>query len=300
MASRKDLSGIFVAIHTPFTDDGSEIDSQRLQQHIDRLLASGVHGIIPGGSTGEFTALSIDERKRLTELCIKHVEGRVPVVVGTGALNTAECIDLAKHAAAAGAASLMIVPPFYDVLSFGQLQSLLFDIHTASGLQLMYYNNPAASGLTLTPSQMAKLSESGCKYVKDTAGDGPCLTELIFEKQDEIIIFNGCDTLTLYGFAAGAKGAVWATANLIPELAVQLWDVVAVKHDLVAGRALWAKIFPICKFLEAHNVSAAIKTGLELLGYKNGSVRKPFSMLGEDEKKELAGLLKAAGLKVVA
>lgn len=80
MSLQKDLHGIIVAIHTPFTDDGSRIDSQRLQQHIDHLIAAGVHGIIPGGSTGEFTALSVDERKQLAELCIDHVKGRVPVI----------------------------------------------------------------------------------------------------------------------------------------------------------------------------------------------------------------------------
>ena len=164
----------------------------------------------------------------------------------------------------------------------------------------MYYNIPSATGLKLTPGRIANLSKSGVKYLKDTSGDAPALTELLFEHQDEITAFNGWDTLTFYGLAAGAKGSVWGASNIIPELSVQLWDAVAVKGDLKTGRELWSKIFPICKFLEAHQYHAAVKTGMELLGYQTGGIRKPFELLDEVSRREFAGLLVRAGLKVIA
>lgn len=300
MAPPKELSGILVAVITPWTDDQSQIDAQRLREHIDRLVTAGVHGIVPGGSTGEFTAMTQAERKQLIELCVEYAAGRISVVAGTGALTTRECTDLARHAAETGANALMVVPPYYDALTYEQLEQLMSDISSASNLPIMYYNIPSATGMKLTTDQIAGLSKSGVKYLKDTSGDAPALTELLFERQNEITAFNGWDTLTFYGLAAGAKGSVWGASNIIPDLSMQLWEAVAVKGDLKTGREVWSKIFPICKFLEAHQYHAGVKTGMELLGYKTGGLRTPYSLLGDELRKEFAGLLTNAGLKVVA
>lgn len=294
-----ELTGILVALATPFTDDGSQVDESRLQAHIERMVQAGIHGLVPGGSTGEFTTMDIAERKHLLELVVKHTAGRIPVVAGIGGLSTKDNIDLATHAAATGASALMVVPPFYEAPSYAQLQELLREMHTASGLPLMYYNIPSATGVKLSPKQLAGLSACGAKYMKDTSGDAPALTELLFGLQDQITAFNGWDTLTFYGLAAGAKGSIWGAANIIPELAVQLWEAVAVQGDLKKGRELWAAIWPICQFLESHNYPSAVKTGMELLGHKTGGVRKPFALLEGEAKEEFAVLLRTAGLKVV-
>ena len=128
MANPKELGGILVAIITPWTDDQTQIDAQRLKKHIDRLVSAGVHGIVPGGSTGEFTAMSPAERKQLIELCVQYAGGRISVVAGTGALTTRECTELAKHAAHTGADALMVVPPYYDAVTYEQLQELMSEI----------------------------------------------------------------------------------------------------------------------------------------------------------------------------
>ncbi|KAI4112920.1 MAG: hypothetical protein LQ345_006006 [Seirophora villosa] len=297
--SSQALGGILVALITPFTDGGHAVDEGRLQAHIEHLIAAGVHGLVPGGTTGEFTAMSSDERKHLLELCIKHSSGRVPVVAGIGALSTKECIHFATHAAHAGAAALMVVPPFYDPINVEQLRELMGDISSASRLPIMYYNIPSVSGLTLSPAEIAALSKVGVRYLKDTSGNAPALTELLFGLHEHITAFNGWDTLTFYALAAGAKGAVWGTANLIPELSVQLWEALAVRGNLAEGRALWGKIWPICKFLEEHNYPSGIKTGLELLGKETGGLRKPFALLEGEGREELRGLLENAGLETV-
>ena len=288
-----------VALITPFTDDKTQIDAARLKAHIDHLIAAGVHGLVPGGSTGEFTTLTREERKQLTELCVEYAAGRVPVVAGTGSTSTEEAVDLACHAAQAGAAALMVVPPFYDPLNVEQLTELMAEIHDASQLPIVYYNIPAASGLALSPQQIADLRKVGVQYLKDTSGNAPAYTELVFGLSDQITAFNGWDTLTFYGLAAGSPGAVWGAANIIPELAVELWNAVAVEGDLKKGRALWAKAWPICKFLESHNYAAAVKTGVELRGQSTGGLRKPFALLKEDLQIELAGLVENAGVTVV-
>ncbi|KAF2158020.1 aldolase [Myriangium duriaei CBS 260.36] len=294
-----ELTGVFVALITPFTDDGKAIDENRFKIHIDEQIEAGVHGLVPGGSTGEFVALSLQERKQLLELTIKFADGRVPVVAGIGALTTLESLDLARHAAQIGAAATMVVPPFYDPVNLTQLRELLSEIHDASELPIVYYNIPAASGLTLSPQEIADLSQVGVKYLKDTSGNAPALTELLFGLDDQITAFNGWDTLTFYGLVAGARGTVWGATNVIPDLSVQLWNAIAVEKDLDKGRALWRKIYPICKFLESHNYSSAVKTGLELQGKATGGTRKPFALLQGDAVEELAGLLTNAGIQVV-
>ncbi|KAK5095152.1 hypothetical protein LTS08_008314 [Lithohypha guttulata] len=296
----RDLRGIFVALITPFTDDRTQIDAKRLQDHIDFLVDSGIHGIVPGGSTGEFTALSIAERKQLIELCVEYCAGRIPVVAGTGALTTKDCVELASHASQAGADALMVVPPFYDAVNYEQLKELLNEISSASNLPIMYYNIPSASGVTLSPEQLAGLSGSGVRYMKDTSGNAPALTELLFERQNEITTFNGWDTLTFYGLAAGAKGSVWGASNVIPELSAELWEAVAVQQDLKKGRELWSKIFPVCKFLESHHYASAVKTGMELRGWKTGGIRKPYALLADEPRKEFAQILEKADVNVVA
>lgn len=288
-----------VALITPWTADQSAIDVEALDKHIQHLIDAGVHGLVPGGSTGEFSAMTLPERKQLIEIFVKSAAGRVPVIAGIGALSTKDGVELAEHAAQAGSSALMVVPPFYDSVSVEQLHEMLGDMHAASSLPIMYYNIPSASGLTLTAKEIAGLSKVGVKYLKDTSGNAPALTDLLFTYHDEITTFNGWDTLTFYGLAAGAKGSVWGASNIIPELSMQLWDAVAVKGDLKLGRELWAKIFPICKFLETYNYAAAIKTGMELLGASTGGNRKPFALLPGEQRAELAGLLRDAGLKTV-
>jgi dihydrodipicolinate synthase/N-acetylneuraminate lyase len=295
-----DLTGVLAAIVTPFTADGTEIDIAALDAHVDRLIREGVHGLVAGGSTGEFTTLTLEERKQLTELVVKAARGRVPVVAGTGALSTRDAVDLAAHAAETGASALMVVPPFYEAVDLSTLKQLLREIYAASQLTIMFYNIPSATGLTLTPAEIASLGEvEGVRYLKDTSGDAVALTELLQSHADTITAFNGWDTLTFYGLAAGAKGSVWGATNFIPELSRQLWDALAVDGDLVRGRELWAKIYPICRLLEQYNYSGAVKTGLELTGYPAGPVRKPASLLDGDARAELARLLRDAGVKVV-
>lgn len=297
---QSDLKGILVALITPFTPDKKQIDFNALDEHINRLIDTGVHGLVPGGSTGEFTVLSVEERKALVEGCVKSAAGRVPVVAGIGDLSTERAVELAVHAAKAGAAAAMVVPPFYDALSLDQLHDFLGEIHQSSGLPIVYYNIPSASGTKLTPEELSGLSKSGVKYMKDTSGNAPDLTELLFHRHDQITTFNGWDTLTFYGLAAGAKGSVWGATNIIPELSMELWDAMAVQNDIKRGRELWSKIWPVCNVLEQGNYAAAIKTGMELRGWSTGGIRKPFDLLKGEQREKLATALKNAGVKVVA
>jgi len=159
IVAHTELTGILVALVTPFTADGSEVDVPVLEAHVERLIREGAHGFVPGGSTGEFTTLTLEERKQVTELVVKATGGRVPVVAGTGALSTREALDLAAQAAEVGAAGLMVVPPFYDAPDLDTFKELLREIYAAAQLPIMFYNIPSASGLSLSVQEIASLAD---------------------------------------------------------------------------------------------------------------------------------------------
>ncbi|OQE31930.1 hypothetical protein PENSTE_c001G09857 [Penicillium steckii] len=288
------FTGVLAALITPLTDDRKKIDQARLKSHIDTLFNAGIHGIVPGGSTGEFTTLSTEERKQLTELCIQYTAGRGSVIIGVGSTKTEEAVELSVHAAQTGADAIMVVPPYYDPLSYDQLLDFLNEIHQAAKLPIVYYNIPSVSGLTLSPEQIAGLAKVGVESFKDTSGNAPDFTELVFGFGSQISAMNGWDTLTFYGMAAGNEAIIWGAANFIPELAVELWNAIAVQNDIRKGREIWKDIWPICKFLEGHNYSAAVKAGVELRGQKVGGLRKPVAPLKQEYHDELRQLLRNA------
>jgi dihydrodipicolinate synthase/N-acetylneuraminate lyase len=270
MDSSCSLRGVLVALPTPFVQGKDRIDEDAVHDHVEALLAAGVHGLVVGGSTGEFTTLTMQERKRLTELAVESAAGRAPVIAGVGALALPDALELAAHAATKGAAALLVVPPFYDALKVGQLESFLLQIHTISGLPLMFYHIPSVSGTSLTPGQLASLADSGVRYIKYTADDAGGLSDMLLAHEAEITTFVGNDTLMFHGLAAGAQGIVWGLASIIPEIAVLFWNVLAVERDLEGARQLWARIWPICKFFESNHYAAAVKMAMELVGRPTG------------------------------
>ena len=294
-----DLSGILVALATPFTPDGASIDDERLAEHVDWMITSGIHGIVPAGTTGEFTTLTRAEREHLVESVITAAAGRVPVVPSTGALSTVETIELSRHAQDSGAAAVMVVPPFYDPLRWPELVAHYSAVVSALDIPVMYYNVPGATGLSLSAEQLGDLAAAtGIRYIKDTGGDGSALTDLLLRQSDRVTTFNGWDTLTFLGLTLGAKGSVWGASNVIPELSVQLWDALAVRGDLAEGRRLWQLIWPVCDALESANYVAMVKTGMDLIGRSMGPMRPPILPLDASSRERLAVALQAAGVSL--
>jgi 4-hydroxy-tetrahydrodipicolinate synthase len=284
--------GVLPALITPFTEDGRAIDTGAIAANVERLIAGGVGGLVPGGSTGEFTTLSHAERRELIEATVAAAAGRVPVVAGTGALSTRETVELSVHAEQAGAAAVMIVPPFYDALSWRELLAHYTAVADAIAIPIMYYNLPSASGVTLTAEQLRALPIAS---LKDTGGDATAATELI--QTDGPTLLNGWDTLTFAALAAGVRAVVWGAASILPEPCVELHRLLIDDIDLPAARELWARLWPLCRFLEAHSYSAAVKAGCGIVGDTTGPVRAPLLPLDAAATAELAALLERAALQ---
>jgi dihydrodipicolinate synthase/N-acetylneuraminate lyase len=296
-----ELRGILAAVTTPFTADGEAIDEDNLRGQVERLIAAGIHGFVPTGTTGEFMVLSPEEYRRVIELYVEAVNGRVPVVAGVGALSTKDAIALAQYAEKVGADAVMVVPPFYDPLDFASLKAFLTAVAESISIPIVYYNVPGATGVHLTADQIAELGDiDGVDYLKDTSGDAVALADLLASRADRIKAFNGWDTLTFFGIASGAEASVWGAAGIVPDLAVELWVAVAEKGDLVRGRELWRHLWAISAFLESVNYVAGVKAGLELVGHPAGPARLPVQPLSAEQRARFAGILEAAGVPVVS
>ncbi len=295
MSTRKnaDLRGILAAVPTPFTADGSAIDEDALRRQVERYVAAGLDGIVPTGTTGEFTNLTTDEYRQVVKAYIDAVAGRIKVVIGVGSVSTPGAVEQAKYAQQAGADAIMVVPPFYDPLSFDELKIFLADVASAIDLQIVYYNVPGATGLRLEAAELAELgSIDGVDYLKDTSGNMVGQVELLTVHADAITSFNGWDTLTFVSMAAGAKGSVWGVASIVPERAVELWTTLAVQKDLERARELWLPLWKLSNFLESVNYVAGIKAALEIIGQPVGQPRKPILPLADSKRAELAEILK--------
>jgi 4-hydroxy-tetrahydrodipicolinate synthase len=290
-----EFHGVLPALITPFSADGNAIDTDALGAFVEHLIGAGVGGLVPGGSTGEFTTLTNAERRQLIDETVAAAAGRVPVVAGTGALSTRETVELSVYAERAGAAAVMVVPPFYDPPTWRELQAHFRAVADAVQVPIMYYNLPSVTGIRLTAEQLHELPIA---CLKDTGGDATAATELI--QTDGPTLLNGWDTHTFHALAAGVRAVVWGTASIIPEQCVELHRLLIDDIDLRAARELWARIWPLCQFLEGQSYSAAVKAGCRIAGVTTGPVRAPLLELDDAATSELAALVEHATLAELA
>jgi 4-hydroxy-tetrahydrodipicolinate synthase len=290
-----EFHGVLPALITPFTADGARVDGDALAAIVDRLVSAGVAGLVPGGSTGEFTTLTAEERRQVVEVTVEAAAGRIPVVAGTGALSTAETIELSVHAERTGAAAVMVVPPFYDALSWRELLAHYTAVAEHISVPIMYYNLPSASGVTLDAAQLGELRrEARVTSLKDTGGDAVAATELVQAGEDAPTLLNGWDTLTFAALTAGVRAVVWGTASILPEQCVRLHRLLIDEIDLPAARELWARLWPLCSFLESQSYPAAVKAACALIGDATGPTRAPLLALDDGAASQLARHLERA------
>ena len=297
MTAALELEGILPALITPFTPDGSEVDVTALAAVVERCVAAGVGGLVPTGSTGEFPTLSTAERRIVAGTVLEAADGRVPTVVGTGALATADAVALSVHAEQSGAAAVMVVPPFYEAPTWRELLAHFATVADAISIPIMYYNIPGATGTTLTVEQLAELRRvANVTTFKDTSGDAVAGTEAFQLAGDLPVVLNGWDTLTFSALAAGVRAVVWGSASFMPAECVHLHRLLIDDLDLAAARELWAKLWPICRLLETTSYTSAVKAACGLVGLDTGPVRAPLLPLEPETHAELGRRLQAAGV----
>ena len=269
------LKGVYSAVATPFTTD-EDVDEAGLRSLIERTIAAGIHGLVPCGSTGEFSALTRGERERVVELVVDQTAGRVPVVPQAGATSTREAVALSQHAAKHGAAAIMVIAPYYEPFTITELKRYYADVADSVSIPVMAYNLPAATGVNLTPQILGELIDEvpNVKYVKDTSGDFTAAAQLIHEYGEAVSVFVGWDTLFLAALLEGAAGSVIGAANVVPAELVAVYDA-AEAGDLPLARSLWNTLFPLMNTFISSGYTAGIKAGMELIGHPGGPQRSP-------------------------
>jgi 4-hydroxy-tetrahydrodipicolinate synthase len=292
----KKLGGILAAVSTPFTATG-EVDESRLRAHVDFLIDNGLHGLVPCGSTGEFAALSLDERKRVTEIVIEQAAGRVPVAPQTGSTRTADAVDLSRHAAAAGADALLVVQPFYEAPTRREVIEYFATVGEAAGVPVIAYNLPGVTGMNLDRPFYRDLLErtDAVKYVKDTSGSIEQAFDLIFNLSDAIDTFVGWDTIVLPAFSAGAAGSIWGAPNFAPRECVAIYDL-AVAGKTAEAFDLFKRLWNVFDFLGKEGYAVATKAAAQAVGVDLGTPRAPYGELEPEKLDELRKLVAETGV----
>jgi len=289
----EELKGICAALCTPFTEDGEKVDETALRNHIDYMLEAGIHIILVCGGTGEFAYLRPDERKRITEIASKHINGRAGFMVQTSAINTGDAVEYARHAEGEGTDCLLILPPYFEGPDSEGVYYHYEKIAESIKIPIMVYNIPVHSGFDITPGFFMRLMEiDNIQYIKDSTGDIIRIQELL---TTGATVFNGGDPIAFFSLLAGCPGCVWGAPNAMPREAVALYNYVT-SGKLEEARELWVRMFPANLFFWTHVYNASVKAATNLSGRKVGPCRKPVQPLTEKEMIEMKKVLQPLGI----
>ena len=294
------LRGVLTALATPFAADGS-VDEARLRALVDRSIEGGVHGVVACGSTGEFSALSGDERRLVVETVVDQAARRVPVIAQTGATSTAEAVALSRHAQSAGADVVMPVAPYYEPLSVEETLTYLRAVAGSVDIPVMLYNLPVATGVDLDPDTVGALAREveNIRYIKNTTIDMAQSAQLIHNHGDVISTFVGWDSLLLSALTEGAAGVMAGTANVVPAELVAVYDAVTT-GDLGQARQAWARVYPLIDAIMAQPFIPAVKAALTAVGFPVGTPREPVAALDAAAAARIKELATAVGDPILA
>lgn len=288
------LQGIYAPIPTPFEND--QIAFDKLAANMEFWLASKLTGIVVMGSNGEFVVLSQEEKKELISKACKMIQGRKPVLAGIGCESTKETIELAKHAADAGAdAALALSPNYYKRAMSDELNKAFFqEVADACPIPLVMYNMPANTGINLSSKLIADMAKHpNIIGVKDSGGNIVQIAEIINSTPPDFSVFAGSASFLYPSLVLGATGGTLALANVLPDECAEIQELTEAGRHAEA-RALQLKLLDINNAVTARWGVSGLKAALEMQGLFGGEPRKPLLPLGEQERKTLAAILEKA------
>jgi len=291
------IHGIFAVTATHFSKDGS-VDYQTIHEHIQWLLKSGVHGIMPLGATGEWPSLSTEERKQVAGFVMKEVDGEVPVIVGCISPNVDVTVELAEHAGSIGAAGVMVLPPPGVHPSQREIYEFYKYISGKSPLPVMLYNNPGSSGVAVSPETLVQCAQlPKMAFLKESSGDIIRLTRAVDDVGDRLVVFCGCENLAYESFVMGAKAWVCVLANIAPALCVKLYTLLQEKK-LDEARQAYRQMLPLLRLLEeTGELWQVVKHALFLKGFGTGTLRLPRQPISANVRAELEKALRQTDFK---
>ncbi len=281
------FKGAFVALVTPFRD--GKVDEKKYRQLIEFQIEKGIDGIVPCGCTGEAATLNAAEQKRLIKVAVETVDGRVPVVAGTGSNCTREAVDLTSSAAKAGCDGALVITPYYNKPTPEGQYRHYREIAASADIPIMLYNVPSRTGISLSPATVARLSRiDNITSIKEASGSVQQVTDIL--SLCDITVLSGDDSNTLPFMSVGAKGVVSVAANIIPEKIHALTQFyLAGNHE--KSRRMHYEIAELCAAMFIETNPIPVKTALSLMKMVDEEWRMPLCEMRKDNRDKLKAIL---------
>jgi 4-hydroxy-tetrahydrodipicolinate synthase len=288
------FKGSITAMVTPMRD--GRIDEDAFRSFVEWQVAEGSHGLVPMGTTGESPTLSHDEHKRIVEICIEVVKGRVPVIAGAGSNNTLEAIDLARHAEKAGADAVLVVTPYYNKPNQEGLYQHFKAINDAIGIPIIIYNIPPRSVIDMSVETMARLFElENIAGVKDATGKIDRISLQRHACGPDFCQLSGDDSTALAVMAHGGHGCISVTSNVAPKLLSEFQEA-CMAGDYSRALTYQDRLMPLHRALFIEPNPTGVKYALSVIGKIQDDVRLPLVKVAESTRKEIREAMVHAGL----
>ncbi|PKP58550.1 4-hydroxy-tetrahydrodipicolinate synthase [Candidatus Atribacteria bacterium HGW-Atribacteria-1] len=287
------MHGIIPAMVTPFNMDYS-IDEKGSRELVRFLINGGVHCILVGGSTGEYTLMSKKERKMIIRIAVEEANEKVPIMAGTGYHSTEETIELTRYAADVGADSVLIITPHYLKPTNEGLITHYKKITEGADIPIVIYHWPEGTGVFLLPEIVGELSRvDGIVGIKNTAPQEHTNTLInMFQDRDDFAIVTGLESLLLSTLACGGSGGIGVVYNIIPRESVKLYKLMVGENNFEEAKKLHNKFMPLFNLIFREPSPAPIKAALSLMGLPAGPTRLPILSISDSLKEELKNMLK--------
>lgn len=291
----KKFHGALVALVTPFVD--GRLDEQGLIDLIEFQIAGGTHGIVPCGTTGESATTGFDEHKRVIDLTVKTVNGRVPVVAGTGANNTLEAIELTESAKESGADAVLSVVPYYNKPSQEGMYLHFRAIAEKVDIPIFLYNVPGRTVVNMLPETVARLAEiDNIVGIKEASGSLEQISDVIRRCPEEFIVLSGDDFTAMPTVFIGGKGVISVISNVCPKEMAEMMAA-ALAGDIKRANELHYRIFELMKLMFSAPNPVPAKKALELMGkIKSGLPRLPLAPMDNASLEKLQATMGRMGL----
>ena len=290
------FKGMATAMVTPMTPHGVDYDT--LGRFIEFQIESGINALVAVGTTGESATLSPEERKAVIRFTVKQVNGRIPVIAGTGTNNTAHVLEFTKSACGDGADAVLVVTPYYNKATQKGLINHYTAVADASEKPVILYSVPSRTGCNILPDTAAILSQHPMiTALKDANGNMDQTVETIAKCGDNLDIYSGEDSLTVPMLAMGGAGCISVLSNVVPGLAVEMCDKFFA-GDVAGSAALQCKMLPLIRALFSEVNPIPAKAAVAAMGFGEEYLRMPLSYLEDHNRENLFKQMRALGVKV--
>lgn len=287
--------GVFTALVTPFDEEG-QVDDQALHDLIEDQILAGISGLVPMGTTGESPTLSHEEHSRIIERVIRHADGRIPIIAGTGSNSTAEALMLTRRAKEMGATACLQVTPYYNKPNQEGIYRHFMTVADQVDIPLVIYNIPGRSAKNIETETLMRLAaHPNVVGVKEASGDITQMMEVLAQRPSNFSVLSGDDNLLLPLLALGGDGVISVASHLIPlELESMVKAVFA--GDVTSAREIHFKYMNLFKVLFVDTNPIPIKTALAMQGRLKEVFRLPLCSTGDAQKAKIKGILQGLGL----